>query len=96
LIFENLPLGTRAPLGQREALGGGAVPSVEVAPYLNSLHPTLHATLLYRGTIVGQWFFDRSGFVSLSSDIPADLISGDVNARFTFQISDARSPSETG
>ncbi len=77
-------------------LGSGAILRATLRPYLNALHPGLGARVIYRGTVIGEWLFDRSGFVTRSLSIPADLISSDPRPSFTFQIPDARSPLEAG
>ena len=60
------------------------------------LHPTLLATVLYRETPIGKWFFDRTGLVPVTLNIGANLIAGDARPCFHFRITDPRLPAETG
>ena len=77
-------------------LGSGAVLSVVVMPYLNSRCPRLRVDVFYGEARIGQWWFKRPGFVTLSVNIAADLISSDTQPRLIFGIPEARSPLDAG
>ena len=84
----NIPLD--APLEQ----GGELV--ANVVPYLPPAYPTLSATVRFRGSVIGEWFFEREGPTTCSANIPADLAGDDPSASFTFEVPGARSPAQAG